>query len=44
MDSAFKIPLLPPLNRDLNKGAQLMTKMGWEGRGLGVNEQVFLSF
>lgn len=38
---SFKIPnIIPPINRNENKGAQLMTKMGWEGRGLGVNAQV----
>lgn len=36
---SFKTPP-PPLNRNENKGAQLMTKMGWEGRGLGANAQV----
>ena len=35
----FKIPPVP-LNRETNKGAQLMAKMGWEGRGLGAKEQV----
>lgn len=36
---SFKIPPVP-LNRETNKGAQLMAKMGWEGKGLGVKEQV----
>ncbi|KAH7729724.1 G-patch domain containing protein [Aphelenchoides avenae] len=34
----FKVPPLP-LDREQNKGAQLMAKMGWEGRGLGAKEQ-----
>lgn len=36
---AFKIPPVP-LNRETNKGAQLMAKMGWEGKGLGAKGQV----
>ncbi|KAL3077169.1 hypothetical protein niasHS_013158 [Heterodera schachtii] len=35
---SFKMPALP-LNRETNKGAQLMAKMGWEGKGLGAKEQ-----
>ncbi|KAF7639861.1 hypothetical protein Mgra_00000781 [Meloidogyne graminicola] len=35
---SFKIPP-QPINRETNKGAQLMTKMGWEGKGLGTKEQ-----
>lgn len=35
---SFKIPP-NPLNRETNKGAQLMAKMGWEGKGLGAKEQ-----
>ncbi|KAI1728509.1 surp module domain-containing protein [Ditylenchus destructor] len=35
---SFKIPPLP-LNREQNKGAILMAKLGWQGGGLGVNEQ-----
>uniref|UniRef100_A0A915NEF2 G-patch domain-containing protein n=1 Tax=Meloidogyne javanica TaxID=6303 RepID=A0A915NEF2_MELJA len=35
---SFKIPP-QPINRETNKGAQLMAKMGWEGKGLGTKEQ-----
>uniref|UniRef100_A0A914HPF2 Uncharacterized protein n=1 Tax=Globodera rostochiensis TaxID=31243 RepID=A0A914HPF2_GLORO len=35
---SFKVPAMP-LNRETNKGAQLMAKMGWEGKGLGAKEQ-----